>query len=121
MAKVLTIRQPWASAIIWASKDVENRTWPTRYRGRLYIHAGQQLESADVLLANVPVPRGAIIGYVTLVDVMTGSLSRWAEPGQWHWLLAHPLALPDPVPARGRLGLWQLDDETARAVGETVR
>jgi hypothetical protein len=28
-ARVLTVRQPWASAIIHAGKDVENRTWPT--------------------------------------------------------------------------------------------
>jgi len=37
---VLTIRQPWASAVFRASKDVENRPRPTHYRGRLWILAG---------------------------------------------------------------------------------
>jgi hypothetical protein len=106
MAKVLTVRQPWASAIIWAGKDVENRSWPTSYRGRLYVHAGMRLEDEDVLPADVPVPRGCIIGYVDLVDVMTGSQSRWAEPGQYHWLLANPVPLPEPLPCKGALGLW---------------
>ena len=31
--KCLSIRQPWAWAIIHAGKDIENRCWPTSYRG----------------------------------------------------------------------------------------
>ena len=40
----LTIRQPWASLIICGEKDVENRTWTTRYRGELAIHAGHRFD-----------------------------------------------------------------------------
>lgn len=36
----LTIKQPWASAIMAGLKRVENRTWRTDYRGPLAIHAG---------------------------------------------------------------------------------
>jgi hypothetical protein len=32
IARVLTVRQPWASAIIYVGKDADNRTWPTGYR-----------------------------------------------------------------------------------------
>lgn len=39
---VLSIRQPWASLIIHSTKDVENRTWWTRVRGPVLIHAGLQ-------------------------------------------------------------------------------
>lgn len=46
---MLSVRQPWASAIIWAGKDVKNRTWATAYRGRFYTHARQKLEAAEVL------------------------------------------------------------------------
>jgi hypothetical protein len=95
------------SPIIYAGKDVENRTWPTRYRGLLYMHAGMAPEPDDVLPPGTPVPRGAIIGHVTLTDCIRDSSSRWAEPGDWHWLLADPMPLPEPIPARGRLGLWQ--------------
>jgi ASCH domain len=38
--RALTVRQPWATAIIWGGKDIENRSKPTKYRGRLWIHAG---------------------------------------------------------------------------------
>jgi len=38
---VLSIRQPWAWAIVHAGKDIENRNWPTRFRGRFLIHAAK--------------------------------------------------------------------------------
>lgn len=117
MARILTIRQPWASAIIYVGKDVENRSWTTPYRGRLYIHAGMRPDPGEVLPASVPVVRGAIIGHVELVDIVTSSSSRWAEPGQYHWLLAQPVALASPVPAKGRLGLWRPDENLARLLG----
>lgn len=36
--KVLSVKNPYAYLIIHGGKDVENRTWNTEYRGRLYIH-----------------------------------------------------------------------------------
>lgn len=39
--KALTICQPYAHLIVTGEKRVENRTWPTRYRGPLLIHAGK--------------------------------------------------------------------------------
>ena len=33
--KALSIRQPWAWAIINAGKDIENRQWPTKFRGSI--------------------------------------------------------------------------------------
>src|SRR5437763_3986357 len=38
-AKVIVIRQPWAWLIVNGFKDIENRTWATRYRGPLIIQA----------------------------------------------------------------------------------
>jgi len=40
--KILSIRQPWAALIVSGAKDVENRTWPTRYRGPLLVHAAKR-------------------------------------------------------------------------------
>ena len=37
--KVLCVRQPWAHAIIYGKKNVENRTWATTYRGPMLIAA----------------------------------------------------------------------------------
>jgi hypothetical protein len=39
--KALSIRQPWAWLILHAGKDIENRDWPTRFRGRFLIHAAK--------------------------------------------------------------------------------
>jgi hypothetical protein len=39
--KALTVKQPWAWAIIRGLKTVENRSRPTKHRGTLYIHAGK--------------------------------------------------------------------------------
>lgn len=40
--KALTIRQPWLWAITHAGKRVENRTWPTTYRGPIALHAASR-------------------------------------------------------------------------------
>jgi hypothetical protein len=32
--------------------------------------------------------------------------SQWAQPGQWHWQVAHVRPLAQPLPLRGRIGLW---------------
>lgn len=36
--KVLSIKAPFAQLIAFGYKDIENRTWKTDYRGRVYIH-----------------------------------------------------------------------------------
>lgn len=45
MMKCLSVKQPYASAIIFGLKDVENRTWTTQYRGRILIHSTKDLVS----------------------------------------------------------------------------
>lgn len=98
--RILTVRQPWAWAIVQGGKDVENRTRNIAgdYRGLVAIHAaqalvpcrlGQHVEGGDVdferyregFLARssrfawpyrVPEHRGHIIGLVELTDVHPG-------------------------------------------------
>lgn len=109
--RVLTLKQPWASAI-FDGKNVENRTWSTSYRGRLWIHAGL---SIDEWAMHVPegLPRGVILGHVQLVDVVRDSDSIWAEPWCFHWLLENPTPV-DPIPYRGGQGLRHFDASHAR-------
>ncbi len=101
---------------MWAGKDVENRSWSTRHRGTLFIHAGtafgrigyQQLVQQGL---QPPEPdgfiHGAIIGQVDLVDCVADAQSRWAVPGAWHWILRDPRPLDRPYGSRGKLGLWR--------------
>ena len=41
--KVIVVRQPWAWLIVHGFKDIENRSWKTRYRGTLLIQASANL------------------------------------------------------------------------------
>lgn len=115
--KALTVKDPWASLIL-LGKDVENRTWPTKYRGPLAIHAARSIdrncppEAWQMLPGGHDTRRtaGMLLGVVNLVDCVRGYRSLWAEIGCWHWVLARPRRLPTPVPRQGRLGLWNVDD-----------
>lgn len=123
--KCLSVLQPWAWAIIHGPKRVENRTWPTNFRGRLYIHAGKGrrwlVESEPATWQErygVECPAvdsfafGAIIGHVDVTDCVPVSRignNPWAC-GPWCWKLANPAALPSPIPYSGKLTLFEVPD-----------
>lgn len=99
--KALTVRQPWASLIALGVKTIETRSWSTRYRGPLAVHAGKARPdlcwegggyaiAADDdgrfmyrghLGARSSLPLGAVVAVVDLIDVVPiidGSLG-WTE------------------------------------------
>ncbi len=148
--RVLTVKQPWAWAIIHGGKDVENRTTNIvgAYRGSVAIHAGYGwADAAKRFLRRLGVEppsildRGAIIGVIDIVDVHQvddaqcrppAMCSRWAlrqedfpevERPQYrmrHLVLANPRPLPRPIPATGRLGLWHPDADLLAAIAEQM-
>ncbi|MBV8808900.1 MAG: ASCH domain-containing protein [Acidobacteriaceae bacterium] len=114
--KVIVIRQPWAWLIVNGFKDIENRTWATRYRGALLIEASASLPSKRDLeqmrlfarKRGVDLPEefetGGIVGMAELVDCVSRSRSRWFE-GPVGWVLSKPKRLPF-FPLKGQLGLF---------------
>jgi len=46
-APVLSVKQPWATAIALGCKDVENRSYKTLYRGLVFIHATMTASKID--------------------------------------------------------------------------
>lgn len=46
--KAITILQPWASLIACGAKKIETRSWATKYRGSIAIHAGKGMQFADL-------------------------------------------------------------------------
>ena len=42
--KVISIKQPYASLIAYGYKEYEFRTWKTKYRGPIYIHATKSMD-----------------------------------------------------------------------------
>ena len=82
--KAISIRQPLVWTILHAGKDIENRSWNTRYRGDLLIHASGNLErDLSSLPKGVRVPnfqdlsQEAIVGVVQRVGVVERSRSKW--------------------------------------------
>ena len=114
--KVLVVRQPWAWLIVHGYKDIENRTWATRYRGKLLIQASAALPPKAELEYSYAVARrrgiklpeeletGGIVGSVQLDDCVTHSRSRWFS-GPVGWVLSKPRRLPF-FPLKGQLGLF---------------
>lgn len=123
--RALSIRQPYAHAILLLGKDVENRSRRSHYRGPLLVHASARLEpnprEALSRCINDPpsdedlnaLPRECIVGVVDLVDCVDNSKSKWAEQGKWHWILKNPKTI-DPIECTGRLGLWPLSIEVLK-------
>lgn len=124
--KALTIRAPWAWAIAQGWKRVENRSWSTRFRGRIAIHAAVSKESDDDAAATfaalgIEPPsefvRGAIIGTVELVDILPLDefLRRFGDDrfdrefafGPLCWVLREP-RLCVPTPCSGNFQLWSV-------------
>ena len=79
--KALSVRQPWAWAIVALDKDVENRTWATNRRGPLLVHAGKTydhegrdfIENEMGIAVPDELPRGGIVGQADLVDCVDDS------------------------------------------------
>ena len=120
----LSVRQPWAWLIIHAGKDIENRTWPTRFRGRVMIHASKgmtRMEYEDamnwvVLNSRLPLgfhepkfkelQRGGIIGETEIEDCVTESKSPWFM-GAYGFVLRNSKPLPFE-PCKGALGFFKV-------------
>lgn len=135
----LSIWRPWTTLILSLGKDVENRGWTTSHRGPVWIHGAKAWQELDLdwvqnqagiepRLVWTPTdhPTG-ILGLVDLVGVcdtdidlnrVTCDCGIWANPGQYHWRLANPRPLPEPVPHRGFQGLWYPTGDAAAMLGE---
>jgi hypothetical protein len=127
--RALTLKQPWAWAAIQGYKDVENRSWTTSHRGLLLIHAGRRFDPDGFqflwelgLHTALPMdlPLGRLIGSVHLEDVVTGSPSKWAARGAWHWVLSKPREFRTPILCRGGQKLF-FPAVNARALGQARR
>lgn len=111
--RALTLWQPWADAVAYLGKDVENRSWVSPYTGLLLIHAGLQIDpqARKEVPKGLPDARGAVIAVARLTGShqCEGACSEWAEPGSWHWELTDVHALTTPVRCQGMRKLWTPD------------
>jgi len=139
--KALTISQPYANLIACGKKPIENRRWPTNYRGPLAIHAGKgthylsrselaafptgmviakcrliacfDMKQAVVLAHREALPQELVNSGWNL-NHMWSVLNHEHTEGPWCWLLSDVVQLAEPVPARGQQGLWEWHESSER-------
>lgn len=122
----LSIRQPWPWAIFHSGKPIENRNWPTRFRGRFLIHAGVRFDTdvdddwidfimqsavrQGMAISEIPeadgLTRGGIVGIAEIVDCVEQFDSPWFF-GRYGFVLANARPLPFH-PCKGRLGFFKV-------------
>lgn len=115
--KALSVRQPWAWLLANGYKPVENRTWNTKFRGLVLIHASKSFDKQGYAWVrdnfpeiDMPLPqqfeRGGIAGVADLYAVATASTSPWfSGPLGFCFRDAKPLPF---FPLHGRLGFFEV-------------
>lgn len=122
----LSIRQPWAWAIVNAGKDIENRSWATTFRGPVCIHASKSMTKDEYngfirtihhVSLTRPFPpgqmvpdmrdldRGGIIATAEIADCVTQSESPWFF-GTYGFVLRNVQPVPF-IPVKGLLGFFR--------------
>ena len=132
--KVLSIKEPFATLIKNKKKYIETRSWKTNYRGELYIHASISKIRKDVkdrvelmnLVSGYEMGYGNILCKCELVDCiyMTEEyidyiknneyeqyICGYYEVGRYAWILKDIEPLDEIIPAKGKLGIWNYDEQ----------
>lgn len=141
--KVISLRQPWAYLYAIGAKKYETRDWQAKHRGELYIHASAKVLFSDLELCrdsehfrkyipdhtNGILVQGAIIGKVTLTDIVTTESIRESlsaeerafgdyGDGRYAWKGEGAMLLPKPIPVSGKLSIWEYDMDITEELEE---
>jgi hypothetical protein len=130
--KALCVRAPWWWYILHGGKDIENRDWPTRVRGRVLIHASKwwnyreieidafdanklaaeraQLSYRELRNGTLKDSCGCLVGSVEIVDCVARSNSPWFV-GDCGFVLRDPVTFIEPIPFKGTLGFFGVPDD----------
>ena len=126
--KVLSIKQPYASLIAYGIKKYEFRTWNTKYRGEILIHASKSVDKKameEFKCYNLDYPLGCIIAKVNIIDsVKVDDDFRGVLKSENSLVYNHVITdkmwqgygfkidyarLVKPIYINGKLGLWNYD------------
>lgn len=129
ITQAISLRSPWWWFILYGGKDVENRDWPTRFRGTVYLHSSSWWKGSEIFddvefgcsitgrtweltreQEELKRGRGCIVGTVEIVDCVTTSASPWFF-GKYGFVLRNPVAFSRPVPCKGALRFFQVPDD----------
>ena len=126
--KVITIKQPFATLIAEGYKKYEFRTWKTKYRGEILIHAGKGVDKSVMKrfeYLNLNYPTGCIIARTTIEDCiliddnMKKELKKADEKVYWgainnkerqeYGFKLGKVEKIEPIYINGKLSLWDYD------------
>jgi hypothetical protein len=126
--KALTLRPHWAWLVVNGYKDIENRSWPTQRRGRIWIHASSsrvtrseykrflqvcQDQHINKFPAREDFKIAGIIGSVEIADCVTASRSYWFK-GDYGFVLRNARTTLFRA-MKGRLGFFDVDTDSSHA------
>ena len=126
--KVLTIKQPFATLIAEGIKEYEFRTWKTKYRGEVLIHAGKGIDKKAMEKynhLNLEYPSGCIIAKATITDcvkiddemrillknkksIVYDNIVNNTEWNGYGFKLENVEKI-NPITASGKLSFWEYD------------
>jgi len=126
--KVITIKQPFATLISEGLKEYEFRTWKTKYRGDILIHAGLGVNKKAMekfAHLNLEYPSGCIIAKATLTDCVNIDAkarkmlskknyeiySKVINDHEWqgYGFRLENVEKITPIPIKGKLSLWDFE------------
>ena len=131
--KVITIKQPFASLIAEGYKEYEFRTWKTKFRGEVYIHAGLGIDKEAMKrfeYLNLDCPQGMIIAKCKITDcvpideemkeklkeldpiVYQGAINNNGKI-EYGFKLENVEKIK-PIPAKGKLSFWEYNIEDGK-------
>ena len=119
--KALSVKQPWATFLVYGEKTIEVRSWRTKYRGELLICASAA--ESNVWIQNddeqpLLLPAGATLGVVRLIECRPATAADAdaalceIPQGAYAWVIDASQAYdtrPDKV--IGRLRLFEVADK----------
>lgn len=134
--KALTFSPLRAWAVFHATPrlDVECRDLRISHRGRLLVHAARSItpkqygDAALVMYEKLGIvapeledlPRGVIVGAVTVTDCVSASKSKWFEKGRFGLVLAYPKLAPKLVRCGGKQGIFDVPRDVANELKEAA-
>lgn len=144
--RALTVRQPYVDAIAHGAKPVENRTKPLPHKFAgvtVLLHAAKDphvtritpADLAEFTGADVTAwadTRSAILAVIRFRGSHKapddgawccrpwGQVTTRVQPEVWHWEIDQVTLLPEPVPASGALGFWNVPDDVLAAVQRQI-
>ena len=125
--KVITLKQPWASLVAYGYKEYEFRSWKTKYRGDIIIHAGLGVDAdamEKVKNLNIDFPAKKLMAIVHIDDCisLTSDISNEINKKNplvygnkirtgYAWKLSNIRLLNIDKSIPGKQGFWNYDLE----------